>query len=264
MEEQRKKEQANVDGQMNDHLRPSSNTPSHLEESIRLVGIEKQIFEIAKDLMKRHYILKISDLIKAASRCIKHERKSQILSAINSLVAKKVIFEGKAIHKGSVLDNPTRGKIFDVIVKEPGIYANKFRSSLDIDARSISLHLSMLKKFELIRSRDFGNNRVYFSSALKSGEFDYLYYYMHKKHVIQIFKMIIDYPSISFQDLWELANLDISRGNLLRKINILIEEGFLTAMHDSNQIIALNIHTTYKQEVSNYLEVQDSRFKDNN
>ncbi|MFX0102976.1 MAG: hypothetical protein ACFFCS_25640, partial [Candidatus Hodarchaeota archaeon] len=258
MEERGKNEKVRVDGKVDDHPLSSSIISARPPITISLEGIEEQIFNLAKELMKHHYILKVSDLIKISTQRIKNESNSTILVSINNLIAKKVIFEGKAIHKGSILENTTRNAIYNMIVAEPGIYAYKIRSNLKKDARSVSLHLSLLKQFGLIRSKDYGNNRVYYASELKNEDFDYLYYYLHKKHVIEIFKMVINYPSISFQDLSDLIKVEITKSNLLRKINVLIQEGFLTAMYDSNQIIALNLHTKYKQEVNNYLEVQNS------
>ncbi len=210
--------------------------------------MEMRVLDIAHQLMEKHYVLIMEDLLKEASRTYKQEGKASIMHAIDTLVRKKVLFERKAITKATILNNPVRKAIFEWIVFEPGIHFSRLRDLLQRDSKSIAMHIGMLKQFGLVRSVEFDNNTVYFDAALDT-LFDQLHYYTHKKYVLEAFKAILEHPNISLIDLYSILKLDITENAFLRKINTLVTLGFLSAMRDEGRIIALRVHPRIESKV---------------
>jgi len=215
---------------------------------VDLEPIELKVLGVAHQLMEKHYILIMEDLLREASRTCKSEGRAAIANAINALVRKKVLFERKAITKATILNNPVRKAIYEWIIYEPGIHFSRLRDMLQKDSKSIAMHVGMLKQFGLVRSVDFDNNTVYFDAALDAS-FDQLHYYMHKRHVLDAFRVIIEHPNISILDLYNLLQLEISENAFLRKINTLVTLGFLSAMRDEGRIIALRVHPRYESKI---------------
>ncbi len=230
-------------------------SPSIVE--LELTPLENEILDIAHELIEAHYIIVLDDLFTESVRRIKETSKNSLLMAINALVQKKIIFEGKSITRDSIMDNQTRKSIFQLVIAEPGIHFSRIKEIMQKDSRTISLHLSILLRFGLIRSKEFDSNIVYFDKNLGE-EFDYVYYFIHKKHVRDVFKILLKNPGISFDDLYSAIVPDTTRGNFLRKINVLVEAGFLTAMRDGNQIVALQVHQRFIPPITYFIQNVDS------
>jgi DNA-binding transcriptional ArsR family regulator len=239
-----------------DNKVPPGASPTIAE--LEMTPLENEILDIAHELIEAHYIIVLDNLFTESIRRIKEASRNSLLMAINALVQKKIIFEGKSITRDSIMDNQTRKAIFQLVIAEPGIHFSRIKEIMQKDSRTISLHLGILLRFSLIRSKEFDSNIVYFDKNLGE-EFDYIYYFIHKKHVRDVFKVLIKNPGISFEDLCNAIVPDTTRGNFLRKINVLVEAGFLTAMRDGNQIVALQVHTRFIPPITFFIENVDSR-----
>ncbi len=220
---------------------------------LELTPLENEILDIAHELIEAHYIIILDDLFTESVRRIKEASRNSLLMAINTLVQKKIIFEGKSITRDSIMENPTRKAIFQLVIAEPGIHFSRIKEIMQKDSRTISLHLGILLRFALIRSKEFDSNTVYFDKNLGE-EFDYVYYFIHKKHVRGVFEVLLKNPGISFDDMCSAIVPDTTRGNFLRKINVLVEAGFLTAMRDGNQIVALQVHQRFISPIKYFIE----------
>jgi len=72
------------------------------------------------------------------------------------------------IQKEDVLDQFVRGQIFGFIKTNPGVHYNQIRRGMDIKNGTLSYHLSVLEKTELIKSRREGlKYRAFYPTGMK-------------------------------------------------------------------------------------------------
>ncbi len=72
------------------------------------------------------------------------------------------------IQKEDVLDQFVRGQIFGYIKTNPGVHYNQIRRGIDVKNGTLSYHLSVLEKTELIKSRREGlRYRVFYPTGMK-------------------------------------------------------------------------------------------------
>jgi len=72
------------------------------------------------------------------------------------------------IQKEDVLDQFVRGQIFGFIKTNPGVHYNQIRRGMDIKNGTLSYHLSVLEKTELIKSRREGlKYRAFYPTCMK-------------------------------------------------------------------------------------------------
>ncbi len=217
-----------------------------------LTPLEAKVLVLARARFEKHRALVVDQFFADTCRALKGEHRAMVSMAIDGLLRKRVLVPNKTIDREGILANPTRKAVFAWIAFEPGIHFSRLRGLLKKDSKSIAVHVGMLKQFGFIRSADFDNNTVYFEASLEPS-FDRLYYYLHKRHAPSIFQAITEHPNISFDDLCAVLHLDISGNALLRKVNVLVEQGFLTAMRDASRIIALRVHARYEATIKEFI-----------
>ena len=72
------------------------------------------------------------------------------------------------IQKEDVLDQFVRGQIYGYIKTHPGVHYNKIRRDIDVKNGTLSYHLSVLEKTELIKSRREGMRyRAFYPTGMK-------------------------------------------------------------------------------------------------
>ena len=91
-----------------------------------------------------------------------------ICGILKSLVEKNIIVEGSKLTKYDIFSNLNRKKIYEFIIKNPGIHFNKLVKSLNISVFSVEWHLNILLKFDLIRKVKIEKYDAYFDSKLPS------------------------------------------------------------------------------------------------
>ncbi|MFX0102797.1 MAG: winged helix-turn-helix transcriptional regulator [Candidatus Hodarchaeota archaeon] len=199
--------------------------------------LQLKILHLARQLMKKHYVLDTDDLLAACLRYIR-EDKFKIFRDFNDLIYRKILVNGKAIRRDTLLDNENRASIYELIKRKPGIHFSKIRNTTGKDSRTIQWHLKMLEKFDLIRVENFGRNLVYFDFVLDH-DFDLFYYYLQKKSAIDILSIILENPRLSFASLLERSG--IPRTTLSEKVKVLIENGFLNTEYQANQLVSISL-----------------------
>jgi len=210
--------------------------------AVKLDDIEQSILLVAKQLISRHYLLDTKTLYQDCIRTMKDVDRAKIDAAITTLISKKMLLDGKAITRENVLENENRAAIYNLIRADPGIYLYYIMTRMNIDSRTVTWHLHMLQEFALIRAIRIENNTIYFESSVDQSR-EIVYYYLHKKNALEIFKAIIANPGISFVQLLTAVNLP--RSTLTRKVKILIAAGILAGIHDSGQLISITISEKY-------------------
>ncbi|HME50899.1 MAG TPA: hypothetical protein VKM55_01655 [Candidatus Lokiarchaeia archaeon] len=203
-----------------------------------LSSIQKAVLEIAARLMEKHYVLDIEALHEECLRSMINIDKDVINDAIDDLLSKKYLIHGKAVTRETVLENEIRQRIYIIIKGEPGIHFSRIKGILQKESQTIEWHLMMLVKFNFIRKEKFGINIVYFDFMLENSH-DLLYYYLHKDAVPAIFKRLLASPGISFITL--MAELNMPRSTLARKLKSLIDQGLLIGTYGANQTLSVRI-----------------------
>ncbi len=205
---------------------------------VMLDNLEQSILLIARQLISRHYLLNTKILSEECTRTMKDVDYGRIEASITNLINKRILLDGKAVTRETILENEPRSSIYDLIRAEPGIYLNKIIARMQLDSRTVTWYLQMLEEFSLIRSTRIGNNMIYFVSGVDPSH-EIAYYYMHKKDVPEIINALMENPGISFVQL--LALIDLPRTTLSRKVIALIEAGILTGIYDSGQLSSLTV-----------------------
>jgi predicted transcriptional regulator len=205
---------------------------------VDMTPLQQRILEVAGQIMQRHYLLDLDQLYQECLRFLKDASRQQIQSALNDLVHRKILINGKALNRQQLLENPNRNKILELIRKEPGIHFSRIKAWIAKESRTVQWHLKMLEKFDFIREERFGNNVVYFD-FLQDKQYDRLHYYLHKEGAPAILGTIINRPGILLSDLIDL--LQMPRSTLARKINVLVSEGFVSASNLENQGMVLSV-----------------------
>ncbi len=217
----------------------SSLSPNEkLANDIDISPIEQRILELAGQLMERHYLLDLDSLYQECLRFLREVGKQQIQNALNDLVRRKILINGKALNRQQLLENPNRNKILALIQQEPGIHFSRIKANINKESRTVQWHLKMLEKFDFIREERYGNNVVYFD-FLQDKQHDRLHYFLHKEGAPAIFVAILARPGIPMLDLIDLVQMP--RSTLARKIKALIDEGFVSASYTTNQVMSLAI-----------------------
>jgi Fe2+ or Zn2+ uptake regulation protein len=200
--------------------------------------VHEQILAIAFRMMEQHYVLDTDQLYKECKRVLKSITPPTLRAALQDLLNKRYLVEGKAVTRETLLENENRRRIFEIIKHEPGVYFSRIKEMVEKDSRTIQWHLDMLVEFNFIREVRFGNNVLYFDFLLEK-QHDMLYYYLHKDGAPAIFKMILSTPGMSFQAL--LDTTQFPRSTLTRKVKALIEQGLLKGEYQSHQLASLKI-----------------------
>jgi DNA-binding transcriptional ArsR family regulator len=218
----------------------TTEVPFYSRYAIQLTEAEQKVLVIAKELMRKHYLLDLKDLHSQAVRFLKEYTPYSIQQAIDGLCRKKVLFGGSALTRDTVLDNETRRAVFDNICKYPGIHFSAIRRSVEKDSRTTMVHLRVLERFEMVRVENYNNSKAYFDFFLPK-EHDLFYHYLHKDKVREIYAALLSQPGISLGALASVLSDAIPHPTLYRKVKILIENNLLSGTYDAGQLVSLSI-----------------------
>jgi DNA-binding transcriptional ArsR family regulator len=219
---------------------------------------EQKVLFIAKDMMKKHYLLKVQSLFVQSAKELKGlgEDPEAIKEAIHGLILKKVVFDGSALTRDEVLANEIRHQMFDLICARPGINISGIRAALDRDSRTILLHLRVLEKFEFVRYALFANNKVYYE-FYSPKDLDALYYYLQKNGAADIFKVILKNPSCSRGELSSALEGSIPASTLARKINVLLDNNLVVGEYDADTLVGLKLPTRFIATIQEFISKQE-------
>jgi predicted transcriptional regulator len=213
-----------------------------------LPEIEEEVIEVAKILMEKHYILDTQQLFILAVKLMPEYPHVEISEAITRLLSKKVLFNGKALARDDVFTNITRKRMFELICYRPGIHVSAIRALTGKDSRTVLFHLSVLERFHFVRTLQINNNKAYFEGST-SGEFDVLDYYFQKDGAKEIFKTILENPSISYDELRSMLGDTIPSSALAMKVKLLMLNDLLSGRLRSDRIASLNIPARFRKRI---------------
>jgi hypothetical protein len=213
---------------------------------------EKKVLLIAKDLMKKHYLLDAQDLNRQATREIKEASPDVINAAIQQLLSKKVLFDGAAMTRDKVLANEMRCRVFELICNRPGIHISRLKTLAGTDLRTILYHLRVLERFEFVRFEPVLNKKAYYEIT-SPREFDMIYYFMQEEGARTIFKSILENQGVALDDLGAILKGYMSIQTLARRIKILMDNKLISGKSEASKIISLAIPSRSRSIIKDLL-----------
>ncbi|MBN2153777.1 MAG: hypothetical protein JW839_20130 [Candidatus Lokiarchaeota archaeon] len=212
--------------------------PLNSQYPVPLTEIEQKVLGIARELMRKHYLLDLEDLCMQSVRFLHDYTRPAIQQAIESLSRKNVVFNGSALTRDTVLNNETRRRILDLIRERPGIHLSTIKKATEIGSRTAMVHLRVLERFQMIRAEKYDNIKAYFDYILPK-ENDLFYHYLQKGKMREIYSAVLARPGISMVELASLFRDSIPQPTLYRKVKALLDCDLLDGTIGSGQIVAL-------------------------
>ena len=237
---------------------------------IELTEIEKEVLEIAKEILKlKRYeaefeiedgvaqIQKYPIIEKLYAKCIgklsysKGYSKEEIFLAIRTLEEKSWIVTSERRTKAEVLENQKLSNILEFIRRNPGIHArnDKVENELKITRTPFLKHIITLERFHLIRSKKIGKSLHYFAINIPEDLDKYKVIFLNPlipKIVEELFKD----ETIQISKMGE--NLDIYSGTIQYHVNKLKE---LDLLKSSKNQSGKKIHLINIELLKNYNEI---------
>lgn len=226
---------------------------SLFNERMQFSELEKRIFLLAKELINKHHVLDVQNLSYQAARSLSGSASSASISqSIHGLISKKILFEGGALTRDTVLANATRRQMFDLIRNFPGIHMSAIRKVVGKDSKTILIHLKILEKFDLIRLVTIAGNSAYFEFS-SPRELDVFHYFIQKDKILDIFRAIIKHPDSSLDELQSMLKNSISPQTLAKKISLLVDNKLITHKLKSNRLVSLKVPPDYAKALESLL-----------
>ncbi len=131
---------------------------------------EELVFNLVQEYLDKNRVFKMDKIVpyvqNSLSRNAIRLTVPSIKKIIVSLIEKNKIAEGSMLTKEDVLENPTRVKIYEYIVKNPGVYFNKIVKETEINIPVVAWHINMLIKFDFVKKEKIDNRDIYYKSDL--------------------------------------------------------------------------------------------------
>ncbi len=158
--------------------------------------------------------------------------KNGIEDTLKTLIKNNLIVEGSKLSREDILLNFKRLKIYNYILRNPGIYFNKIHKELNLSNHVVVWHLNMLLKFNYIKKEILENHKIYFDSNMQFDDVRKNYYLSKDK-----IKKIINHL--------EINNTGITKTQLSKELKM--HPNTLTKYLEPLQ----NYNIIIKKEISN-------------
>ncbi len=100
---------------------------------------------------------------------------------LKSLLQERIIVNRSTLHRDGILENQNRKQIYDIIVKNPGIYFYRIIKDSNLSNRIVAWHINILLKFNFISKEKIDNHDVYFDSNMIFPNKELMYLLKKKK-----------------------------------------------------------------------------------
>ncbi|MFW9825397.1 MAG: hypothetical protein ACFFE4_20820 [Candidatus Thorarchaeota archaeon] len=154
---------------------------------------------------------------------------------LRGLLKKKLLIEGSKLTKDDILKNKKRKHIYLFIVKNPGTYFNKIVKSLGMSNHIVIWHLSMLLKFNYIKSEMIDNHQIFFEVKFNLKNVKVNYFTSKEKS-----KLIINYlknNDIGITKTKLSSDLNIHINTAKKYLDFLENFNVITRKNLSNKIL---------------------------
>ena len=174
--------------------------------------------------------------------------KEGIAEIVKSLVERNIIVEGSKLSRDDVLLNSKRSRIYDYVVKNPGVYYYNIMKKLNLSSHVVIWHLDILLEFNFIGKTTIENHDLYFEISVDLDNVIVRYYLTNEKC-----RAIIEYLKkyILGDSKTSMSNKLSMHPNTVKKyINILENLGIVSKTKMSNKsIYLLNEVNLYKYKI---------------
>ena len=153
---------------------------------------------------------------------------SSLVSAIVVMLISWLGATGSSFTMENILDNPTRAKIFTTISLNPGVHFNELIRDLNLSRGQATWHLTLLKKFQMIRSTKYGKYLLFYPNiAFIYDDVDSKNYSVVLKSETRnkILELVIENPSITQNEIRKI--IDVSQSTLAYHLAILEQEDLI-------------------------------------
>jgi len=133
---------------------------------------EQLIYNLIQEYLQNYRIVEQNKLLHYLTSILSKKGSNLncngIKQNIESLIQKKMIFDGSRLSYDNVLENVKRKEIYQYIQTNPGVYLNNIIKDTDYANHIVLWHLDMLQKFSYIKTIDYDNHQLYFASNYDS------------------------------------------------------------------------------------------------
>jgi predicted transcriptional regulator len=153
---------------------------------------ENVVLGIVREYLSKKPFFSIKDIVEFVNNRVRHNpdiNKNRIELIIKSLIKKRVIIPGTKLMKKDIVQNKTRNEIYKYIKQNPGRNINEIMKTHNLGSNLALWHLSVLEKFQFVRSKKISNRCVFFKFD-SDPKFDQLHYYMANDIVQSIIKLM--------------------------------------------------------------------------
>jgi predicted transcriptional regulator len=156
-----------------------------LNMATNLAEQEKVILDIVHDYLDKNRQFTFEEIIPFIISRVRlaslNINKEGVKTVLKSLTNKKFLVEGSKLAKIDVLNNQKRRRIYEYIVKNPGIYFNRIVTELNYSNHIVVWHLNMLIKFDFVHKEVLENHEVYFDATKEFDEIVSKYFISKEK-----------------------------------------------------------------------------------
>ena len=110
-------------------------------------------------------------------------------------------FMPRAKKRLSLLLNPIRRRIYEIVCESPGIHFYKIVSELATSQGTLDWHVRQLEKDGLLNSSKFGGKRIFYPRMLSSLESAKAFAALRSDTAKEIFRNVINTPGMNQQEL---------------------------------------------------------------
>lgn len=201
------------------------------------------MLEIAEEILSKNRVLNIELLYNVAKRRLKIPRQG-LLSIIQFLLNKRVLFEGSKFTKETLLSNSHREIIYDFIKTNLGAHFSLIRKNIFTDERSkiggtgqLIWHLEMLLKFNYIKKVKVQKYTVFIPFELDE-DLGILNFLLRESINRKIVKLLIEQDAIEKSEIHK--HLNEKRESVYYHVKKLIENDIIRYLDEKNKDLLVN------------------------
>ncbi|MFX1328150.1 MAG: hypothetical protein ACFE91_08405 [Promethearchaeota archaeon] len=207
--------------------------------SVELNSEETVVLDIVQDYLSKNRQFDIDDIIPYINY---HLRRTSynlnyqgIKSILKSLVKKKYLIEGSKLTSEDILKNQKRKTIYNLILKNPGIYFTKIVKELKLSNHVAVWHLNILIKFNFIKKRIIDKYEIFFDAKLDYRKAKFNFYVSLKKSNKIIQYLQNNNTGITKTKLSKSLNMHLN--TLTKYIEILVNFNVVVEEKIDNQVL---------------------------
>jgi predicted transcriptional regulator len=200
----------------------------------------QDVLEIAREILRDNKILDMQHLYNVALRRLDISRQF-LLNIIQYLFNKRILVEGSRYSRQSVLLNPYRKTIYELIQSKIGVHFSSIRESLtsskdtggSLSSGQLIWHLEMLIKFKLVKKVKLGNYSIFMLASIDEQE-GILHFLMNDDINRKIIHLLAKKSKVKRNEMYK--EISERREDVYYRINNLKTHEIIILDEDTNEI----------------------------